>query len=251
MAWASRSSSRSDKLADGAAFACLLAIAVLSTKYSLPLIDDVHITLRHSLNFARGDGLVYNPGERLLGARALAFFVGLGSARACFARSKTSFVRARATATAALGIGSLIVVGHGSDLRLFRPLGPPDPTMAYVKIGKYLKANVPRDASVGAMEIGIIGYYSGSKIVDFAGLVSPGVMPAVASGRRRYVLDTFHPDYVVARYPIPQALEGGLTESELVADYEFLFGARGVGVFEAPCDRPGAGSGTCRTTRIG
>jgi hypothetical protein len=168
----------------------------------------------------------------LVGARALGVAFDLIATRAGVERSKPWFVRARTGATAAVGIGSLIVVGRSSDLRLFQPLGPPDPRMAYVKIGRYLKDNVPRSASVAAMEIGIIGYYSGSKIVDFAGLVSPDVMPAIASGRRRYVLDTFHPDYVVARYPIPQLLEGGLTESELVADYRFLFGASGVGVFE-------------------
>jgi hypothetical protein len=169
----------------------------------------------------------------LVGARGLGVLFELIASRAGIERSKSWFVRARAGATAAVGLGSLVVVGRGSDLRLFEPLGAPNPQMAYVQIGRYLKANVPPDASVAAMEIGIIGYYSGSKIVDFAGLVSPGVMPAVASGQRRYVLDTFHPDYVVARYPIPQALEGGLTESELAADYQFLFGASGVGVFRA------------------
>jgi arabinofuranosyltransferase len=79
MRWVSRVSSWNRKLSDGAVFGCLLAIAVLSTRYSVPLIDDVHITLRHAVNFANGDGLVYNPGERLLGASSPIYALLLGA----------------------------------------------------------------------------------------------------------------------------------------------------------------------------
>jgi hypothetical protein len=83
------------------------------------------------------------------------------------------------------------------------------------------------------MEIGIVSYYSGVKIVDFAGLVTDDVMRAVAEGDRRFAIEQRRPEYVVARYPAPLALEGGLTEGDLAAGYKLLYGADGVGVFEA------------------
>jgi hypothetical protein len=169
----------------------------------------------------------------MLGFRGLGVVADLVWSRLGIGASATASVRSRAIATVATALVTFVIVFRSSDFQLFSAPGPPDPTMAYVKIARYLKDHVPRDASVAAMEVGIIGYYSESKIVDFAGLVSPGVMPAVASGNRRFVLGAFRPQYVVARYPIPLGLEGGLTEDDLTANYQFHYGAGGVGVFRA------------------
>ena len=43
----------------------------------------------------------------------------------------------------------------------------------YSALGKWLDANLPPEASVGALEVGIIGYYSHRSMVDFAGLIQP------------------------------------------------------------------------------
>jgi hypothetical protein len=43
------------------------------------LIDDAFITYRHSANLAAGNGLVYNAGERVLGATTVAYAVLLGA----------------------------------------------------------------------------------------------------------------------------------------------------------------------------
>lgn len=45
----------------------------------------------------------------------------------------------------------------------------------YQSIGSWLRWNTPVSASVGALEIGIIGYYDDRRMVDFAGLIQPEV----------------------------------------------------------------------------
>ncbi len=45
----------------------------------------------------------------------------------------------------------------------------------YSAVGKWLDANLPPKARVGALEVGIIGYYSHRSMVDFAGLIQPEV----------------------------------------------------------------------------
>jgi len=45
----------------------------------------------------------------------------------------------------------------------------------YSALGKWLDANLPPEASVGTLEVGIIGYYSHRSMVDFAGLIQPEV----------------------------------------------------------------------------
>src|ERR1041384_8245330 len=76
-----------DKLLDAAFFVCLLAIAALATRYMTPLIDDAHITLRRAINLAHGNGLVYNPGERLLGATSPVYAILLAALVPIFSNS--------------------------------------------------------------------------------------------------------------------------------------------------------------------
>ena len=51
-----------------------------------------------------------------------------------------------------------------------------DPRYAiYRATGEWLAKNTPPDARVGALEVGIIGYYAQRPMVDFAGLIQPEV----------------------------------------------------------------------------
>ena len=51
-----------------------------------------------------------------------------------------------------------------------------DPRYAiYSAAGEWLADNTPPDAHVGALEVGIIGYYAQRSMVDFAGLIQPEV----------------------------------------------------------------------------
>lgn len=43
----------------------------------------------------------------------------------------------------------------------------------YQQVGAWLQAHTPLDASVGTLEVGIIGYYAQRRMIDFAGLIQP------------------------------------------------------------------------------
>lgn len=43
----------------------------------------------------------------------------------------------------------------------------------YREVGTWLRTQSPSDASVGALEVGIIGFYSDRRMIDFAGLIQP------------------------------------------------------------------------------
>jgi hypothetical protein len=45
----------------------------------------------------------------------------------------------------------------------------------YRRAGQWIDAHLPAQASVGALEVGILGYYARRRIVDFAGLIQPQV----------------------------------------------------------------------------
>ena len=45
----------------------------------------------------------------------------------------------------------------------------------YRAVGEWLSENTPADASVGTLEVGIIGYYAQRPMVDFSGLIQPDV----------------------------------------------------------------------------
>jgi len=45
----------------------------------------------------------------------------------------------------------------------------------YRAVGEWLRENTPVDASVGALEVGMVGYFSHRPMIDFAGLLQPEV----------------------------------------------------------------------------
>lgn len=52
----------------------------------------------------------------------------------------------------------------------------PDRRVAiYQAVGEWLRENIPPQATVGTLEVGIIGYYAQRPMVDFAGLIQPHV----------------------------------------------------------------------------
>ncbi|HNS49567.1 MAG TPA: hypothetical protein PKO09_00100 [Anaerolineae bacterium] len=79
----------------------------------------------------------------------------------------------------------------------------PDPRLqAYREIGEWLRAETPASATVGTLEVGIIGYYSERTMIDFSGLVQPAVSQQLTAagtfaGSTRWAIERFWPDYVV------------------------------------------------------
>jgi hypothetical protein len=72
----------------------------------------------------------------------------------------------------------------------------------YRTIGQWIDANAAPDATVGALEVGIIGYYARRPMVDFAGLIQPEVAGRLTSGRTYedaalWAVDRYRPDYLV------------------------------------------------------
>ncbi len=73
---------------------------------------------------------------------------------------------------------------------------------AYRAAGVWLRENTPPDASVGMLEVGIIGYYARRPVVDFAGLIQPEVaaqMHAESSYQDTalWAVERYHPDYLL------------------------------------------------------
>lgn len=72
----------------------------------------------------------------------------------------------------------------------------------YRDVGTWLAENTPPDALVGTLEVGIIGYYAGRQMVDFAGLIQPAVAEQMTrdttyDDTAQWAVGTYSPDYVV------------------------------------------------------
>jgi hypothetical protein len=85
----------------------------------------------------------------------------------------------------------------------------------YTEIGQWLNANTPPEASVGALEVGIIGYYARRPIVDFAGLIQPDVARRLQAENTYqesadWAVQIYQPQYVV----LHSEAFAGLTESD-------------------------------------
>jgi len=88
----------------------------------------------------------------------------------------------------------------------------------YRAVGEWLEENTPADASVGALEVGMIGYFSKRPMVDFAGLISPKVadqmtMDSTYDDTAIWATQTYQPEYlalIVGAHP--------RLEAEIVAE---------------------------------
>ncbi len=73
---------------------------------------------------------------------------------------------------------------------------------AYRAAGVWLHENTPPDASVGMLEVGIMGYYARRTVVDFAGLLQPDVAAQMNhettyDDTALWALERYRPDFVV------------------------------------------------------
>jgi hypothetical protein len=89
----------------------------------------------------------------------------------------------------------------------------------YRAIGEWIESNTEIDASIGALEVGIIGYYSGRKMIDFAGLIQPSIAEQLApttsyQDAASWAIKTYRPDYLI----LPTAWAGEFSDgAELAA----------------------------------
>lgn len=75
----------------------------------------------------------------------------------------------------------------------------PDPKMRqYEAIGTWLRERVGPEALVAALEMGRLGYFGGTSMFDFVGLVRPPVVEHLREKDLMWSVRTYQPDYVVA-----------------------------------------------------
>ncbi|MDE2997555.1 MAG: hypothetical protein OXU79_00580 [Gemmatimonadota bacterium] len=83
----------------------------------------------------------------------------------------------------------------------------------YRSAGEWLAENTPAAASVGMVEIGIVGFYSHRYIVDVCGLVTPTVGPHIAAGDVAWPVRTYMPDFMLLHDPLWDSLEGPIASA--------------------------------------
>jgi hypothetical protein len=120
----------------------------------------------------------------------------------------------------------LLFLAQAADLAVYRAV--PDPRLAlYREVGEWLAANTAPDASVGALEVGILGYYAQRRMIDFAGLIQPETTERLAHSQTFadtvvWATSHFQPDYLVLQESLVPLLdeEGLLAPCEVVQTFE-------------------------------
>jgi hypothetical protein len=131
--------------------------------------------------------------------------------------------RIRAAAAALGTLALLALVACPSLAWLARQWGrPPDPRFTvYARAGRYLAAQGGAgEATVAAVEICVLGYVSGLRVLDLAGLVSPEALAAQRAGKLPELVAARRPEFLVDvaafRKPILGAI---LARPEIAAGY--------------------------------
>ena len=94
-----------------------------------------------------------------------------------------------------------LVAAQADDLGQLRQR-PDKRLVIYPVVGKWLRENTPLSASVGTLEVGLIGYYSQRRMIDFAGLIQPQVsnqftIHATYEDAALWAVEHYRPDYLV------------------------------------------------------
>lgn len=115
---------------------------------------------------------------------------------------------------------SLLVVLLWPQVRAIRHARqyPDQRVDVYREVGTWVSQNTPEDASVGTLEVGIIGYYAQRRLVGFAGLIQPEVAlqmdrDTTYEDTARWAVREYRPDYLVLGTGwFPSLMEKDVTE---------------------------------------
>jgi hypothetical protein len=90
------------------------------------------------------------------------------------------------------------LLGHAELARAARELrsDQADVERCHGRVGDWLREHAPRGASVGADNIGYIGWRSGLRVVDMTGVVQTETAAAIAAGRRDFALRELRPELI-------------------------------------------------------
>jgi hypothetical protein len=113
--------------------------------------------------------------------------------------------RFRAQVQVALGAALLVTLLLPLLLGVIGAVWQPDPRLdLYREVGHWLDEHTPPQATVGTLEVGILGYYGQRTMIGFAGLIQPDVARQLTADRTyadsaAWAIQTYGPEYVVLR----------------------------------------------------
>jgi hypothetical protein len=84
--------------------------------------------------------------------------------------------------------------------------------------GEWMRDHTPPHASVGTLEVGLIGYYSQRRMIDFAGLIQPQVSNQLTAqttyeDAALWAVEPYRPGYLVLHNNLFPRLEQGYVAS--------------------------------------
>jgi hypothetical protein len=79
---------------------------------------------------------------------------------------------------------------------------PDERLLIYEAIGQWIDQNTDHDVSIGALEVGIIGYYGNRRMIDFSGVIQPEVAAQLTPSSSyldsaKWSINEFMPDYLI------------------------------------------------------
>jgi len=118
---------------------------------------------------------------------------------------------------AVLGVFGLLIAANTYNLLLLRQENDARLEI-YRDAGLWLKKHTPVGATVGTLEVGIIGFVSDRTMFDFPGLLHPEVARHLTGAEdfekgALFVFDAYHPDYLVLHQGFYPQLEAQLDEA--------------------------------------
>jgi hypothetical protein len=108
----------------------------------------------------------------------------------------------------------LVLIGLSGPVRA--PTSPEKQKQyTYRQAAEWLNDNAPPGASVGAGDIGVLGYYyENGPVIDAAGLVTPGVIEHLRAKDTTWYVHHYQPDYLMFSHPPRRHVEAELAREE-------------------------------------
>lgn len=122
-------------------------------------------------------------------------------------------------------VGLIALVTILAGLSFSSKIGKPYSTKfyKYKETAKWLNANAEKSSSVGATEIGILGYfYQRGRIIDGLGLITPEVAEHVRTSDYAWYVRTLKPEFLVFNKPPRRALETFVEENWFNESYQLV-----------------------------
>jgi len=111
-----------------------------------------------------------------------------------------------------------LTLSQASNLQLLRER--PDARYRIYRVaGEWLRMNTPINATIGTLEVGIIGYFSNRSMIDFAGLIQSDIAANLTqttnfSEAAEWAVEHYQPDYLVVFEETLPNLENGYISQE-------------------------------------